>query len=279
MDGGVELPPCNWPEELRDATGCYPFAKFLELKDCTLPPPKPGDREVCFGMAFEVRDKHGHKLDGDYDPAGAHGCDHRETPEWKAEHSPKKTTKEKPMDPVKEEVPPMLALNDPPPAAPTVPTVGVDAAIGQVKSLVPADTSPGLLIGGAATLAVIGAAIKFGPSMMKAKAEKAERQHELELKKLEMEKERQSKQEDQHQKCSVERMALEARLSTTQSQAEAAVRELSAVKAQLEEVQRRQESAKSVDLGDFDPEELEERLAKLEKLTKPAGKPGPKKKV
>jgi|GEM_PF-3395068 len=277
MDGGTERPPCNWPEELKNVNGCYPFRMFLEMKDCD--PPGPDAGPICFDMAMTIHDKHGHELDGDHDPLGSHGCEHRDTPEWKAEHRHQPKPKEKPMEPMKDEVPTMLALNESAaPAVPTTATVGVDQAVAQVKSLVPADASPALLVGGAAGLAIIGAAIKFGPSVLKARAERAERDHELQMKKLEMEKEKQEKQEDQHQKCSAERMALEARLVSTQSQADAAVRELASIKSQLEDVVRRQEGAKSVDLGDFDPGELEERLAKLEKLAKPAGKPGPKKK-
>jgi hypothetical protein len=42
--------------------------------------------ESSGGSPITVTDKHGHILDGDWDPKGKDGCDHRDTPEWKREH-------------------------------------------------------------------------------------------------------------------------------------------------------------------------------------------------
>lgn len=163
----------------------------------------------------------------------------------------------------KDKPPPMLAALTPPevPAAvPSVESVGVDDAIAQVKSLVPADTSPGLLIGGAALLAVLGAAFRFGPGVLKARAERAQQAHELELEKLRLEREREDKQDDQHKACAVERAALEAKVA--------------ALNARVEDLSAKAEKAgaSSLKLGDFDPEALEERLAALEKKNKAPAK-------
>lgn len=149
-----------------------------------------------------------------------------------------------------------------------VETVSVDAAVSQVKSLVPHDASPALMIGGAALLAVVGAAIKLGPGMLKARAEARERDHEARMKELELrEKESKSdKKEDDHGSCGAERAALSARVSGVEAKVDG-------VTKQLDEVGRKVEKAVSSvpQFGeDFDPESIEDRLAKLEKAAKKA---------
>jgi hypothetical protein len=120
--------------------------------------------------------------------------------------------------------PPALA----PPEAPvvTTPVVGVDAAVAQAKSLLPADASPALLVGAAAGFAVLAAAFKMGPKFLKARAEKAEQEHELEMRRLELEEKKveqdSKKQDDSHQQCSTARGLLEARVG----QAEGGIAEL-----------------------------------------------------
>lgn len=160
----------------------------------------------------------------------------------------------------------LLAANEAAPAAPPVESVGVDAAIGQVRSLVPAgaDVGAGTLIAGAALLAVTGAAIKLGPQALKARAEAAERQHEIEVERLRLEREKAERQDDQHRSCAAERAALEAKVS--------------ALESRVSDVADKAQSGggNGASLGNFDPEDLEERIAKLEKLLKAAAKAKPK---
>jgi hypothetical protein len=159
----------------------------------------------------------------------------------------------------KNQPPPMLAAVTPPVVAdaPVVESVGVDSAISQVKSLVPADTSPGLLIGGAALLAVLGAAFKFGPSVLKAKAERAQQAHELELEKLRMERDKTEKQDDQHKACAVERAALNARLSGLQ--------------ARLDDLSEKMKDSDGLfDFDGIDIKSIDKRLKTLEKKTGPS---------
>lgn len=159
----------------------------------------------------------------------------------------------------KNQPPPMLAAVTPPVVAeaPMVESVGVDSAISQVKSLVPADTSPGLLIGGAAMLAVLGAAFKFGPSILKAKSERAQQAHELELEKLRMEREKSEKQDDQHKACATERAALNARLSGLQ--------------ARLDDLSEKMKDSDSLfDFDGVDIKSIDKRLKTLEKKTGPS---------
>lgn len=159
------------------------------------------------------------------------------------------------------------AIAVPPPAPQSTATVSVDTAIAQVKSLAPEGASAGLLIGGAAVLAVIGAGIKFGPQMLKSRAEAAEREHEREMKRLELEEKKSQQSDDQHGKCSVERAALEAKVASLESS-------LSDTASKLSKVEEAAKAAgeKAAPMGDFDADELEERLAKLEKALKPAPK-------
>ena len=259
-----DRPECQLPD------GPLTWGILARLGDCRLPP-----GEMVIDVPSQVYDKHGHELDGDYDPKGHRGCDHRDTPEWKAEHPNPPRRKAAITDagtpdagPIMPETPmPEHNAETAAPAAPvTTETVGVDAAVGQIKSLVPADTSPALLIGGAAVLAVIGAAIKLGPGVLKARAEAREKDHELQMKKLELEERRSEEKDDQHEKCSAARGALEVRISGVE-------RRLDEVG---EQVKKAVSSGPAFDLSEFDPEAIENRLARLEKAAK-AAKAAPKK--
>ena len=156
--------------------------------------------------------------------------------------------------------PVMLASNDA--TQPVVASVGVDSAIEQVKSLAPEGAGAGVMIAGAAVLAVIGAAIKLGPKMLEANAAKAEKAHELEIEKLKLEREKSEKGDDQHKQCNAARVALESKLSV--------------LEAKLNDVQSKSESSLSLD--GFDPEDLEKRLKKIEGKLRGPGRPAKEKK-
>lgn len=146
----------------------------------------------------------------------------------------------------------------------TTATVSVDQAVAQVKSLVPADTSPALLIGGAAVLAVVGGALKFGPSILKARAEARERDHEREMRKLEIEEKKAEQNDEQHGSCAAERATLSAKVTAVESKVDGLTNK-------VDEVGRRVEKAVSSVPQfdeDFDPESIEERLARLERAAK-----------
>lgn len=235
-------PPCRLMDDMRDADGCLPVSAFLSsLGDCRIEL-REGER-LCFSSAMQMHDKHGHPVDGDYDPGAKNGCDHKETKEWKAEHqglSEHQMEEQKSVE--------VLTASAPEPVATTA-TVSVDAAVTQTKELLGKDAGPGLLIAGAAVLAVVGAAVKIVPTWLKGK-------QELEAKRIEAEQARTEKQDDNHQKCSTERAMLEAKVSALQSK-------LDIVEAKAEKA-----GSASLNMGDFDPEELQERLAKIEKALK-----------
>lgn len=252
-DGGMK-PPCVWPEEWKDAAGCIPFQVFVQSLDyCQL---DASDGGLCFSASLEISDRHGHLIDGDSDPLGADGCNHRNTPEWIAEH--RKHERDSSMS---QET---ISITHPPAPGPMTATVGVpDNAIEQVKSLIPAD---GNATGSTVLLALVGvagggAAFKLYQNFAKNNAEKSERSHELEMKRLELE--HQSKQSDSHQTCAIERAQLEARVA--------------ALTGRLEEIAAKAEKTSASSLGDFDADDVEQRLAKIEKALKPAKRGRPPK--
>jgi hypothetical protein len=136
-----------------------------------------------------------------------------------------------------------------------VSSVEVGSAVEQVKSLVPAgsDAGPGLLIAGAAVLAVIGAAIKLGPKVLEANTAKAEKAHELEMERLRIERE---KSDDKHKGCAAERALLESRLASLEDS--------------MLEI-RSKDSPFS--LEGFDVDGLEKRLKKIEGKLRGPGRP------
>ena len=259
MDAGV-LPDCDWPAESKDEYGCIPFDLFRKSLDSCMIGSLDGG--LCFSISQEIRDKHGHLLDGDHDPAGKDGCDHRDTPEWKAEHMHHKKEHHEREAPVENTItvtaPPAAGETTTTAAPVTTATVGVDEAIAQVKSLAPQGASPALMIGGAAVLAVVGGAIKFGPQVLKARAEKAEREHEEKMKELELKQEQQQKQDDQHGQCNVARAALEAKVVALESK-------LSALESKASE-------KSEFGFDGVSPDDLEKRLKKLEAALAPKKK-------
>jgi hypothetical protein len=82
----------NWAEDPRPVC-IIPdggFSSLSQIGDCKFPQDYSGP---LISFSSEIVDKHGHPLDGDNDPHGKNGCDHRDTKEWKAEHRHKKIEK------------------------------------------------------------------------------------------------------------------------------------------------------------------------------------------
>ena len=190
----------------------------------------------------------------DFGDAGSRTFNVSTSDDWKEQHMPpviKKPVAEPELVPEQISVAvPTLTL--PPAQGVTTATVGVaDNAISEVKSLIPADGHANMITVALAAIGVAGggAAIKLYQNMSKNK-------HEQAMKKLELEERRSEKQDDQHQQCNASRVALEAKIAS--------------LTARLEELAARKPESSSLDLGDFNPEELEERLKKIESALKPA---------
>ena len=252
----------------RDEAGCVALTAIV---GCDLVVPDDGG--FCFAAGQAIKDKHGHELDGDFDPQGHGGCDHRGTPEWKAEHPmpprrPVVTPVQRDAGPEEKPMSEIVAAPVEPQIPVTTETIGVDAAVSQVKSLVPHDTAPALLIGGAAVLAVIGAAIKLGPGLLKARAEARERDHEARMKELEIKERESEKKENDHGSCATERATLSAKVTAVEVKVDGMMKQLDAVGRKVEK------AVSSVPQFDeeFDPETINKRLAKLEKAQKAAPK-------
>ena len=133
------------------------------------------------------------------------------------------------------------------------------------------------LVAGVVAVVGGGAAIKFYRDWIKGRQDidSKKSEQDFELKKMEIE--HKAKQQDEgHRACSVERAALTAQIASMAAQ-------LQALTEKLEEAQKKATNASAaadqaklsaeaaakkaakVDLGDFDPEAAEERLAKVEK--------------
>lgn len=151
-----------------------------------------------------------------------------------------------------------------------LPLLPADAGIPSVQALMEApanlqavlpkaaDTNGFTVLMGVVAVAGGGAAWKFYDSHSK-------RKHAENMARIER------GNDDQHATCKAERAALESKLGEVQSKLESALSRLDAVAAGLEQ----QREKTSIDLSDFDPEELEDRLKKLEKaITKPTQKKG-----
>lgn len=191
----------------------------------------------------------------DFGDAGIRTFNVASNDDWKEglmPRAPKKTTVE--THPDAEPIAPVVATNMTavPVQGVTTATVGVaDNAISEVKSLIPADGNANMITVALAAIGVAGggAAIKLYQNMVKSK-------HEQKMKQLELEEQRNEKKDDQHQQCNAARVALEAKVAS--------------LTARIEELAARKSDGPSLDLGDFDPEALEERLKKIETALKPA---------
>lgn len=132
------------------------------------------------------------------------------------------------------------------------------AAPADLKAALPAaaDTNGMTVLLAAVAVLGGGAAWKFYDSHSK-------RRHEENMARIERE-----PQEDSHKKCDASRAALEVRVADLSAK-------IDAQNARLDEIHRAiaDQRQSSVKLGDFDPEALEDRLAKLEKAAKKGKKP------
>ena len=133
------------------------------------------------------------------------------------------------------------------------------------------------LIAGVVAVVGGGAAIKFYRDWIKGRQDidSKKSEQEFELKKMELENKK-HQQDEGHKACSIERAAMAAQIAglTAQLQAvtaklEEAQLKVSAAAAAAEHAKQSADSAvkkaEKLDLGEFDPEEAEERLSKVEK--------------
>ena len=245
--------PCTWHGYPRDSSGCYPIDALLKYGGCTV------EANTCFALGVIPVDTHGHPVPGD-DPAYA-ACVHD-----KPSHRWLKKVMRKSMDEPKD----LIVDGSPAVAAPAEHVALTEApgsplnATEDVMALLPKDGSGGSMITVMLALIAVGgggAAWKFYQNFAKQK-------HEQKMKEIELNAASQQQQnDDKHDKCAAERVALEAKVSTLEARlAEAEKTAQEAVK----------EAAKKGEIElPFDPEEMQDRLAKLEKILIPPVKRKP----
>lgn len=297
-------PVCQWDV---DADGRVSFEQVAESAGkCSWDP-----RAKSFVLQSTVVDKHGHPLDGDDDPHATNGCDHRDSPEWIAEHQEQvmaEQAKQAPVAPAP--VKHVAAVHAPAPApvaheeAPAAPALAPDgiappaAPVTQAVVEQPAqdassqlmalagqkDISPMAIGAGIVALGGSGAMLKFFKNMLDSKRATAEKQSEqdFELKKMELE-QRKSQSEDQHKACSAGRLALEAQVAAIQADLRALTEQIRASQSRVDAVAAKLEKMTGdgdIDLSSFDPEKLEKSIkaidARIKKIEKASQAPAKK---
>lgn len=224
------------------------------------PPPFVEQRGDCvLVLQSSVVDKHGHPLDGDSDPKGKNGCDHRDTAEWKREHRNK--GREKHMAEQQQEQP-VIAQAQP---AATKSEVGAPAAF-DLSKVIPADGAISPMAATLGALAILsGVALKVVPSWLKSKADMATKRLELKAKRMELEHEAKRDQKggdcaSRHAAALAAVAALEERLASVEGQASELAAEVASAKHEASSL-----SFDGGDSADVDRlSKLEEQVAKLQ---------------
>lgn len=303
--------PCSFVGEV-DGHGCLPVSALTSVgRDCTIP------AGTCFTFPYERVDEHGHVVDRD-DPAAFKCLHHPHKEKFMSKTPAAPTVKEDLVDaalaqentPDDADLPPEEAEEQPPPLPTTAPAplahkslVEVPSApptaIGEVKSLVGADGGSIITV----LLAAIGvlgggAGWKFYQSF--AKQRHAERMKQLEIEATRVEKveavkaeiaaenaeARREQKDDNHQKCSAERLALEskvtaleARLADAEKAAQEAAEAAKAANDAAAAAKQEAGAAKQVDPElPFNAEDFEGVKERLEQIEKALKKASPKEK-
>lgn len=253
--------PCSWQDYPRDAHGCLPIKALLTADNCIIGP------GVCFSLEAAPMDNHGHPVPSD-DPKYATCIHDADLPGSKAA-VPRNKKRNKMNDAPETAATIVPEAQDPHETVALTEVPGLPLnATEDIKALMPKDGSGGSMV----TVALAVVAVGGGGAAWKFYQNFAKQKHEQRMKELELQAEsQQNKKDDSHEKCTAERLALELKVSSLET------RLASAEKAMTEAAQ-----AKGGDIElPFDADELQERLAKLEKLMTPEKKkPGrPKKSV
>lgn len=216
-------------------------------------------------LQSNIVDKHGHSLDGDHDPKGKNGCDHRDTPEWKAEHRNKGRKESHMADEAQQ--PSVIAPSEPVGVKATKAEVGAPAF--DLSKVLPADGAISPLAATLGALAILsGVALKVVPSWLKSNAEMATKRLELKAKRIELE--HQSKRDEKggdcasrHAACLAALSAIEDRLVALETKADGLAHEVEAAK--------RSASSLSFDGDDGDIDRLEALEKKVAALAARVG--------
>jgi hypothetical protein len=254
-------PPCNWPIDEKG---------FVFLKDmiepeggCRLPSSLRG-----FKSGVSLVDENGHPADSD-DPA-ADKCNHRDTPEWKAQHARAKVRlrpkKEKHME-EQVQAPTVPEVTVPTKATIAVPAVPSADDLSRIAANAGGGTT-GVLMALIAVVGGGGAVWKFLQSKQKASAKKDELAHEARMKELELQADNQKRDDEKHGECKAARDSVASKLVMLDERVTSLSFNVRELQSKLAE---NQASLESIQAGvnrfkadGFDPEEIIERLDALE---------------
>ncbi len=186
-----------------------------------------GNCELVLGQG--IVDKHGHELDGDNDPKGKDGCDHRDTPEWQAEHRGKARLN---VDehPTKDEA-----------HVEATTTAEVGTPTFDLSKVLPADGAISPLAATLGALAIVsGVVLKLVPAWLRSSTEIASKKLESEIKRLEIEQQARRKDKGgdcaaRHAACLASLAEVEARLSALEQKTDGLEQEIAAVKQSASE--------------------------------------------
>lgn len=278
LDAGTPLlPECEFAADIpRDSQGCLPVGALTAAKDCRI---SHGD---CFTLmnpdnAFGTRKEKTRMAKPPKHPAP--------TPEVAPEVAPEAAPEE-----AEEQAPPLPA----PARAPLVPQAHTEVpaphtAASELSALMPKDASGGAISVMLALIAVAGggAGWKFYQSFAKQKHEERMKQLEIEATRVEKveavnaeraadlaEAQRAEQKDDSHQKCSAERATLEGKVEALEArlvEAEKAAREAAeAAKAATTTATATAEAVEKPKEITIDFDEIEQRIAEIEKALKKA---------
>lgn len=207
------------------------------MPSCPAPFAMDDDGRCRYAVPLSIRDEFGHLLDGDWDTKGAHGCQHRDTPEWKAAHARRATHKEMPVDEAQHQPAEALAIAQ-------GESHGVRSEVGvpddlsfDLSKVLPENGTLSPLAATLGGLAIVGGvALKVIPSWLRSRAEMATKRLELKAKRMELE--QQAKRDDKqgqdcaarHAACLAALSALEERVKLVEGQADRLASEIASAK-------------------------------------------------
>ena len=253
VDAGPLLPECEFADDIpRDGQGCLPVGALAAAHGCRIP-----DGE-CFTIynpetAFNTRPPKKDRIMADQHHSEQHPEQHPDAP------APAPA-------PAEEKAAPLAG----PPTAPVAHVTEAPApatAVAEIQALLPKDGSGGTGVTVLLTLIAVGgggAAWKFYQSFAKQKHEQRMKELEIKEKKIELQDDR-----GDHKTCELaranDRAAWEAKVA--------------ALEARLADAEKRAAEKPAPELPElpFDPDELQQRLAELEKALKKDTSKKPKK--
>ena len=203
---------------------------------CPAPFNVDDDGRCRYSVSLSIRDEFGHLLDGDWDSKGAHGCQHRDTPEWKAAHARRVAQKEMPVDEAQHQPTEALAIAQ-------AESHGVQAEVGvpddlsfDLSKVLPGNGTLSPLAATLGGLAIVGGvALKVVPSWLRGRTEMATQRLALKAKRMELEQKSKDQQQSgdcvsRHAACLAAIATLEERIKLVEFQSDSLSSQIASAK-------------------------------------------------